>query len=220
MEPMRLYNALYGNFGAQRWWPVAGEKNRELEICIGAILTQNTAWRNVEKAIANLHKEKMIDAGKIAKCSSKRLAMLIRSSGYYNQKARKLKIFCAHLLKNYGGDLGRMLGKPVPELRKELLSLNGIGNETADSIILYAARKPAFVIDAYTKRIMQRLGATDEQEYSELQKFFESSLPKNAKLFNEFHALLVEFGKEFCRKKPECGGCFLSRKCSYCSTLV
>lgn len=215
METIHLYNALSEKFGEQHWWPAREGKDKALEICFGAILAQNTSWKNAEKAIAELHKEKMLDVEKIAKYNSKRLAMLIRSSGYHNQKARKLKEFCAHLLENYKGDLSKMLGKQIPELRNELLSLNGIGNETADSIILYAAQKPVFVIDAYTKRIAERFGITDEKDYLKLQEFFESRLKKNERLFNEFHALLVKFGKEFCRKKPECGECFLNKDCNY-----
>ncbi|MBI2530174.1 MAG: endonuclease III domain-containing protein [Candidatus Diapherotrites archaeon] len=218
MRPIQLYNSLFENFGAQHWWPAANGKNRALEICIGAILTQNTSWKNVEKALAELHRHKMIDIGKISKCNSKKLAALIRSSGYHNQKAKTLKAFCSHLLKNCNGNLGGMLSRSIPELRAELLALHGIGNETADSIILYAAHKPAFVIDAYTKRIAGRLGISSEQNYEKLQGFFESRLEKNAQLFNEFHALLVQFGKEFCKKKPECGECFLNGKCNYYSS--
>jgi len=215
MELMRLYNALFENFGSQHWWPAREGSNKQLEICLGAILTQNTSWKNAGKAIAELRKHKMIDAQKIANCNSKRLALLIRPSGYHNQKARKLKEFCAHLLKNYNGNSTKMLGKPIPELRNELLAIHGIGNETADSIILYAAHKPIFVIDTYTKRIVERLGIADEKDYLKLQEFFELQLPRSAKLFNEFHALLVQFGKEFCRKKPKCGECFLNKECMF-----
>ena len=213
-----IYNSLFAEFGKQRWWPAREGSNKQLEICLGAILTQNTSWKNAGKAIAELHKHKMIDAHKIANYSSKKLAMLIRPSGYHNQKAKKLKAFCNHLLKNYNGNLHKTLSKPTPELRNELLSIHGIGNETADSIILYAAHKPVFVIDAYTKRIAERLGIASEQNYEKLQEFFESQLPRSAKLFNEFHALLVQFGKECCKKKPKCGECFLNGKCNYYSS--
>ena len=213
---MRLYNALFENFGSQHWWPAREGSNKQLEICLGAILTQNTSWKNAGKAIAELRKHKMIDAQKIANCNSKRLALLIRPSGYHNQKARKLKEFCAHLLKNYNGNSTKMLGKPIPELRNELLAIHGIGNETADSIILYAAHKPIFVIDAYTKRIFNRLGFCRENVYyDDLQKLFMQSLPPDISLFSEYHALIVEHAKSYCRKRPLCEECVLNEECKF-----
>ncbi|MDP7141023.1 MAG: endonuclease III domain-containing protein [Candidatus Woesearchaeota archaeon] len=226
---MQLYSKFYDKFGAQGWWPVAKKgsikpsyhnkelltETQKLEICFGAILTQNTNWKNVEKAIINLNKEKLIDIRKINKVNQEELAGLIRSAGYFNQKAVKLKVFCEYLERNYDSSFDLFFKKPIKELREELLSIKGIGPETADSIILYAAQKPMFVVDAYTKRIMHKLGYCDENvSYDELQKMFTLSLPKDVKLFNEYHALLVQFGKEHCRKKAKCEECFLRNHCN------
>ncbi len=223
---IKIYSTLLKKFGPQSWWPVTLEgevtpkyhkkinKNQKhkLEIIFGAILTQNTAWKNVEKAITNLNKHNLIDVKKINKIEQKRLAELIKPSGYYNQKAKKLKDFCNFLIRNYNGDLNKFFKKGIDELRKDLLSINGIGPETADSIILYAAEKPIFVIGAYTKRIFGRLGFR-EKTYNELQELFMKNLPKDYKLFNEYHALLVELGKHYCRKKPLCADCALIKWC-------
>ncbi len=175
------------------------------------ILTQNTSWKNVEKAIACLKRDNLVDFSKIASVDAEKLALLIKPSGYYNQKAKRLKLFAEHVVGNYGS-LKRMLSKGASELRTELLSLHGIGPETADSIILYAAGKPVFVIDAYTKRIFARIGlSTEGSSYGELQALFMESLPSDASLFREYHALIVELGKNVCRKKPLCGACPLKR---------
>lgn len=188
MNLLEIYKRLYEYFGPQHWWPVTQElgiKNQELrrfEICVGAILTQNTAWKNVEKAIANLHTAKALGANIILKMPENKLAALIRPAGYYNQKAKKLKIFSKWFLKNKTAK------------REKLLSLWGIGPETADSILLYAFGKPNFVVDAYTKRLCSCLGI-NFQTYDEYQHFFESQLPRNKKLYNEFHALIVAWGK-------------------------
>ncbi len=209
----QIYEELLKKCGTQRWWPTT-TKSKETEIIIGAILTQNTAWKNVEKAIASLKKNNLVDFRKIAAADTERLAKLIKSSGYYNQKAKRLKLFAEHVVGNYGGSVKRMLAKDAGELRSELLSLYGIGPETADSIILYAAGKPVFVIDAYTKRIFARIGVSREGgSYDELQRLFMESLPLDAELFSEYHALVVELGKNFCRKKPMCMDCPLKRLC-------
>ncbi len=180
---------------------------------MGAILTQNTAWSNVEKAIANLRREKLLTLKALAK-ADKKLARAIKPAGYFNQKVGYLKNFCRHVQVNHGGSLARFLALPLPELRHELLSIKGVGPETADSILLYAAGKPSFVVDAYTKRITHRLGLTREGTYPGLKAFFESRLPADARLFNEFHALLVEHAKRVCWKsEPDCGACVLSDKC-------
>jgi len=211
MALIELYNKLYSSFGSQGWWPA----ERKFEMCIGAILTQNTSWGNVEKALQNLKKEKKLDARKIASMKKKELAELIRPAGYYNQKASYLKEFCLHL-KKYDFSLNKMFEKKLPELRKELLSVKGIGPETADSIILYAAEKPIFVVDAYTKRIINRVYNEKYKNYNELQELFHKNLPKETKLFNEFHALLVKLGKGYCRKeKPLCSKCPLRKECSF-----
>ncbi len=207
------YDKLYDSFGKQRWWPTT-TKNKEAEIVIGAILTQNTAWKNVEMAIANLKRNKLVDFRKIASADAEKLARLIKPSGYYNQKAKRLKLFAGHVVGNHGGSLKRMLRKSVGELRAELLSLHGIGPETADSIILYAAGRPVFVVDAYTRRIFARMGISRESSsYGELQRLFMESLPSDAKLFGEYHALIVELGKRACREKPLCGACPLKGLC-------
>ncbi len=178
------------------------------------ILTQNTAWKNVEKALSNLKKEKLIDFEKLAAVETAKLALLIKSSGYYNQKAGRLQLFARHVCGCYAGDVSKLLRKGVAELRNELLQLKGIGPETADSIILYAAGKPVFVVDAYTKRIFARIGISSESSsYDELQKLFTDNLPEDAKLFNQYHALIVELGKNVCRKKPLCGTCPLIKLC-------
>ena len=184
-----IYNNLYSHFSPQYWWPVTKDgsigpkyhksiklnENQKLEICFGAILTQNTNWKNVEKAIIQLNKNKLININKIIKINNKKLASIIRSSGYHNQKTKKLKNFCSFLLENYNGKLNLFFKNNINKLRNELLSIKGIGPETADSIILYAANKPIFVIDAYTKRIMNRIGFKEET-YDELQSLFMSNL--------------------------------------------
>jgi endonuclease-3 related protein len=208
MRIKQLYGRLLEKHGPQGWWPTRKtgyhplnksrklSENEMLEICIGAILTQNTAWKNVEKALANLISSNALDLKKLAVIKQSKLAQLIRSSGYYNQKAERLQLFARHVLKEHGS-FSRMFRKDLEPLREELLSLKGIGPETADSMLLYAGRKPVFVIDAYTKRICSRLGICEaDADYHELQSKFHSSLPPDAELFNEFHALFVEEGKK------------------------
>lgn len=179
------------------------------EIIIGAILTQNTNWKNVEKAIFNLNKENLISIEKIKKINIKKLAELIRPSGYYNQKAERLKIIADFLSRN---PIKKLKEEDTEKLRKKLLKIKGIGPETGDSILLYAFDKPIFVVDAYTKRIFNRLGYK-EKTYEEFQKLFMDNLEKDQKLFNEYHALLVELGKSYCRKKPLCKECPINGLC-------
>lgn len=223
-----IYKKLFSHFGPQNWWPVTkqGEltpkyhqninlnEKQKLEICFGAILTQNTNWKNVEKAIINLNKNKLINVKKSIQIKNEKLAQIIKSSGYHNQKAKKLKNFCHFLIQNYNGKLQKFFQNDITKLREELLSVNGIGPETADSIILYAAKKPIFVIDAYTKRILNRIGYREET-YDKLQKLFMQRLPNTEKLFNEYHALLVELGKNICRKTPLCEQCPINLHCDY-----
>lgn len=200
----KIYQRLYKKFGPQHWWP--GES--PFEVIIGAILTQNTAWLNVEKAINNLKKNKLLNPKALKNTSLKRLASLIKSTGYYNQKARKVKNFIRFFFVNYGGSLRRMFKQDLFSLRQKLLKINGIGPETADSILLYAAGKPIFVVDAYTQRILNRHKLIKPNAtYSETQAFFMDNLKNSAKLFNEYHALLVRLGKEICKTKPNCLGC-------------
>jgi endonuclease-3 related protein len=206
---MNIYKKLLRHFGPQHWWPA----ETRFEVIVGAILTQNTAWKNVEKAIKNLKKEKMLNCKKIANMNIRKLEKMIQASGFYRQKAERLKKFCKYLDKNYDSDLNKFFDRNTDEIRNELLSLNGIGNETADSILLYAGEKLKFVIDAYTLRMCERTGITETKTYGELQSFFEKNLPENIELYKEFHALIVELGKSFCRKKPKCDGCPLKAIC-------
>ncbi len=207
----KIHDILLKRYGPQRWWPTTLEgelhptyhgktpnNKQRFEIIIGAILTQNTSWKNVEKAIINLNKEKLLSIEKIK--SSKKLPSLIKPAGYYNQKAERLKVVADFFLKNKS------------PTREELLAVKGIGPETADSILLYAFQKPFFVVDAYTKRIFSRIGFRFSS-YDELQNLFYSSLPKNIRLYNEYHALLVELAKNHCKTKPICKGCPIYSKC-------
>ncbi len=226
MQAFSLYKKLFSEYGKQNWWPVTEKgktkpeyKNRKklsekqkLEVCFGAILTQNTSWKNVEKAIIRLNKKNLIDAEKILKTRKQTLAKAIKSAGYFNQKAVYLKEFCRHL-KKYDFSLNKFFAEK--DLRTELLSVKGIGKETADSILLYSAEKPVFVVDAYTKRIISRISGEKEKSYDELQNFFHKNLKKGAELFNEFHALFVEHAKQFCMKKPLCKNCFLKKECVF-----
>lgn len=205
------YERLYAHFGPQHWWP--GES--AFEVIVGAILTQNTAWTNVEKAIANLKHAELIDPTRMQRARVARIAQLVRPSGYYNLKARKLKAFVDFLLERYRGSLKRLFRTPAAQLRAELLDVYGIGPETADSIILYAANQPVFVIDAYTRRIAARLGwARAGAAYDELQELFTARLARDAHLFGEYHALLIALGKEYCRKREtRCELCPLRLMC-------
>lgn len=275
-EIKSIYNKLLKEYGRQGWWPLTPEysfktkhhvgkpKNSKhrFEIILGAILTQNTSWKNVEKAISQLNREKLVNINKISKTNHEKLANLIKSAGYYNQKAERLKIIADYIVKNYDGDIDGFFNKTffnddgsvklkkikeskfskmnksdelktsdtilehknnrvyknkgIGELRKELLEINGIGPETADSIILYAAEKPSFVVDAYTRRIFSRLGLIDENAaYDEIQEFFMKTLPKNTELFKEYHALIVEHAKRHCKNKPICNNCPVIEFCKY-----
>ncbi|MBI2485631.1 MAG: endonuclease III domain-containing protein [Deltaproteobacteria bacterium] len=199
-----FYNALYKQYGPQGWWPA----ETELECLLGAILTQNTAWKNVEKALGNLKEKNLISIERLALIPTPSLAILIRPSGYFNQKAVKIKNFIDFIMENYDGSLEKMFAEDGQKLRDKLLKIKGIGPETADSILLYAARKPVFVVDAYTYRILLRHGLIPEEtNYGEMQELFMDSLPEDVQLFNEYHALLVRLGKELCKKSPLCEGC-------------
>jgi len=202
---LNIYNRLYERFGPQGWWPA----DSAFEVAIGAILTQNTSWQNVEKAISNLKKKKALAFQKMYNMSRQELAGLIRPAGYYNIKAKRIKNLLEFLKRFYRGDIKKMLSRGLPVLRRELLSVNGIGPETADSILLYALKKPVFVVDAYTKRVLSRHKlAGHDADYDELQRLFMGHLPADTKLFNEYHALLVRLGKDFCKKaKAKCQEC-------------
>lgn len=204
---MLIYHRLHRHYGDLSWWP----GDTPLEVSVGAILTQNTAWTNVEKAIAQLKTERSLSVRALHRMSHKRLARLIRAAGYFNVKARRLKHFISFLQGRYGGSLSKMFRQPMPRLRQELLSVNGVGPETADSILLYAGGKPIFVIDAYTKRILSRHGVLPyEKGYVDFQKLFMRHLPADAPFYNQYHAMFVNIGKEFCRRRPLCDSCPLN----------
>jgi endonuclease III related protein len=200
-----IYKRLYHSFGSQRWWP----GDTPFEIAVGAILTQNTNWGNVEKAIGNLKRNKALSARVIHKIPVRELSGLIRPAGYFNIKAKRLKFFVDFLVNNYGGSLRRMGKEDMHSLREKFLDINGIGPETADSILLYALEKPVFVIDAYTRRILSRHSVMDHNKsYMEFQELFHSQFEKDVKMFNEYHALFVIAGKTFCkRQNPLCDKC-------------
>jgi len=210
-----IYRRLLAYFGPQHWWPA-----RELfEVIVGAILTQSAAWGNVEKAIANLRAARVLSPRALRRLPLSKLAKLVHPCGYYNAKALKLKSFAFWLGNHYDDDLDRLFVHDTDELRQQLLSVHGIGQETADSIILYAANKPIFVIDAYTRRIISRLGLAPEKDsYGAYQTLFMENLPPDAQLFNEYHALLVGLGKNVCRRRPLCPQCCLSDICQFYTT--
>lgn len=207
---LEIYGRLLNAFGPQGWWPAEDD----FEMCVGAILTQSTAWVNVERAIARLKAAGMLDPASLDAVPEAVLAEEIRPSGYFNTKARRVKAFCRHLRERHGGSLPSLFHVKLPGLRDELLSIWGIGPETADSILLYGARQPIFVVDAYTRRIFGRLGLTPlDADYQQLQRFFMESLPPDASLFQEYHALIVALGKGICRPTPSCPRCPLRDLC-------
>jgi endonuclease-3 related protein len=200
-----LYSRLYEAFGPRDWWP----GDSPFEVIVGAILTQNTAWRNVKKAISNLKATSLLSPHALYDVPVQDLATVIRPAGYYNIKARRLKHFVRFLFQESDGNLDHLLDQEVETLRGKLLSINGIGPETADSILLYAGDKPTFVVDAYTRRILYRHNLIPEESpYDEVRDFFMDCLEPDASMFNEYHALLVHVGHTFCSKKsPRCSGC-------------
>lgn len=203
-----IYQTLLTHFGHRNWWP----GDSPIEIAIGAILTQNTAWKNVEKAISNLKQAGALSYKALESIPIENLAVLIRPSGYFNQKSLKLKAF-VHFLKNeYQGNIKKMFREETSVLREKLLAIKGIGPETADSILLYAGEHPVFVIDLYTYRVATRHGWTPEEvDYDGLQEFFTQRLPRDIELYNDFHAQLVAVGNTYCRKTPKCEECPLKK---------
>ena len=211
----KIYRLLLARYGPQHWWPA----DTDFEVIVGAILTQSAAWGNVEKAISNLKQGQVMSPRSLRKLSSDKLAKLIYPSGYYNAKALKLKAFVKYLEEAYEDSLEKLFTLDIQRLRSELLNIHGIGPETADSIILYSAHKPIFVVDAYTRRILTRVGLNPLRDnYSDFQAIFMDNLPADEKLFNEYHALLVRHGKEVCKKVPLCEICCLKQLCLYHST--
>jgi endonuclease-3 related protein len=201
---IKIYRTLYQTYGPRDWWPA----ETSFEVMVGAILTQNTSWRNVEKAIQKLKGKGVLNPEGIHDLKKTQLASLIKSSGYYRIKTDRVKAFVNFLFEEFDGDLKRMGRERLGELREKLLGVKGIGPETADSILLYGLKKSIFVIDAYTKRILSRHKMISENTaYEEVQKLFMEHLPLDEKLFNEYHALLVHLGKTVCKKIPRCDIC-------------
>lgn len=205
-----VYRRLYGAYGPQHWWP--GET--PFEVIVGAILTQSAAWTNVEKAIVNLKAAGALSPEGVARLSEGELVRMVYPAGYFNAKARKLKAFVDLLFQRFGGELDALLATAQEELRPLLLATHGIGSETADSILLYAAGRPVFVIDAYTRRLYSRLGLSPPRDtYDSWQALFMGNLEPDVALFNEYHALIVRHGKEVCRREPRCEVCPLLAGC-------
>lgn len=207
---MRIYRLLLRQFGRSGWWP--GETS--FEVCLGAILTQNTAWTNVEKALARVRRAGRLSFEGLRTLPLRRLASLFRPSGTYNVKARRVRAFLAFLESRFGGRVEAMAAESPMALRRLLLGVDGIGPETADSIALYAAGQPLFVVDAYTRRVFSRLGLIrGDETYDEIQRFFMHRLPRDAALYNDYHAQIVRLAKDVCRPTPRCLDCPLAGLC-------
>ena len=201
---LKIFKALLKAYGPRHWWPA---KTR-FEVIIGAILTQNVTWKNAKDSVDSLREAGMLSAEKIIKAPQRKLAFRIKSSRFYNQKAKNLKAFCSYLMKENQGSLNMMFAKDMDILRKELLGLRGIGQETADCILLYAGKKPSFVSDAYTKRLLKRYGLINKElPYADIRRFFMDNLPEDTYIYNEFHALIVRHGHLTCKSKPACSAC-------------
>jgi endonuclease-3 related protein len=199
-----IYQTLFAAYGPQHWWPA----DSPFEVMVGAILTQNAAWPNVERAIANLKRNNVLDPHSLRALPDSRLHQLLQPSGFFRVKTRRLRNYLDYFVERYDGDVTRMRKAPLPRLRSELLAVNGIGRETADSILLYALNKRIFVIDAYTRRILSRHQlAQPDDDYDDLRKMFEVNLPRSIRIYNEYHALFVRLAKTNCRVKPQCRGC-------------
>ncbi|OGR82614.1 MAG: hypothetical protein A2902_06680 [Elusimicrobia bacterium RIFCSPLOWO2_01_FULL_64_13] len=232
----RIYNLLLERFGPRGWWPVTPpgalepayhprrktfrppDEGGAFEIAVGAILTQNTAWANVRKALMELNRRRLMSPERLLRAPFSSLAKAVRPSGYFRQKAKKLKVFSRFLQDRHGGRMKELLSRPLSQARSELLKVHGIGPETADSILLYAGARPIFVVDAYTRRIGGRVGLFRTEDYEKARAYFETALEgvplkERAGLFGEYHALLVELGKNLCRPRPLCWTCPLQRAC-------
>jgi endonuclease III related protein len=202
-----VFDRLYSHYGPRHWWPA----DSAFEVLVGAVLVQNTAWDNVRKAIDRLRGEDLLEPHALYAVPLERLEELIRSAGYFRVKARRLHNLLEFLVERYDGSLEAMFRTALPELRESLLTVSGVGPETADSILLYAGGLPTFVVDAYTHRMLARHGWIGfDAGYYQIQEHFEAGLPQDAALFNEYHALVVEVGKRHCRKHPRCEGCPLA----------
>ena len=204
----QVFDTLHTAFGDQHWWPA----NSDYEVIVGAVLTQNTAWRNVQRAIANLRGAGLLEPGAIMALPAGQLAGQIRPAGYFNIKARRLQNLTAALLDDGGVEAWRRWDTDA--LRRRLLQVNGVGEETADSILLYVFQRPVFVVDAYTRRIFTRLGVlVGDESYGAIADHFHAGLPRDSGLFNEYHALIVRLGNGICRPRPRCGECPLHGDC-------
>ena len=210
MDLTEIYQKLLKHFGKQYWWPA----ETRFEVIIGAILTQQTTWKNVESAIENLKDKGLLESHSLATAPLNHVEILIRHTGFYRQKARRIVNFSKFLVTKYNGSLDKFFNRPMEQIQRELLSLEGIGHETADSILLYAANRLAFPIDAYTIRLCKRLGIK-ELKYETLREFFESNLPSDLEIYKEFHALIDKLGKTYCKTKSQCSACPLSNGCIF-----
>jgi endonuclease-3 related protein len=205
-----IYNSLYSYFGPRNWWPA----KTPFEMIVGAILTQAVAWRNVQKAIKNLEDAGLLTPEGLYRAEPERIEKLIKPTRYYRMKTKKLKAFVEYLFSKHQGDLARMFSLSLPELREELLRVYGMGEETVDSILLYAGEYPVFVVDEYTRRIFSRLGLFPEKiSYGKMQEFFHNYLPHDAGLFNEFHAQIDALGNQICKTNPDCTQCPVEKIC-------
>lgn len=231
MQPAYIYKILYKKFGKQNWWPVDKEYHKKnlsdfrFEIIVGSILTQNTNWINVEKVIINLKKNNMLNIQNLIEADFEYLTDIIKPSGFFNQKTKRLLTISNFLKNNFNSNLDKFFNREKRLIRNQLLSLNGIGPETADSITLYAGSKPIFVVDSYTKRLCERIPLKTKLFYDDIQNFFEKDLNKNYKneelvnIYNEFHALIVKLAKDNCKKKPNCDNCPLKEQCEFFKNL-
>ncbi len=208
---LKIYDKLLNRFGKRNWW----HADTKFEVIVGAILTQQASWKNVEIAISNLKRKNLIEPKSLYNLPITKLEQLIKPSGFFKVKTKRLRSFLKFFIDKYDGNLENMFEVPLENLRKELLSVHGIGPETCDSILLYAGDKPIFVVDAYTVRLCQRYPLINSKKYEEIQELFQKNLPKNVNLFNEFHALIVELGKNYCKIKPVCEKCPLNEGCKY-----
>ncbi len=206
-----VYDRLLDHHGPQRWWPA----RTDFEVIVGALLMQQTAWANVERAITGLREAGLLDVHALAAASVPAIRRQVRVAGLYRTKPARLKAFCRHLVERCDGDLGAYFGRPTEEVRRDLLAQEGVGPETADSILLYAGRRPVFVVDAYTVRIGSRVGLFTTAEYGTVQRFFESHVPRDVAAYQEYHALLVEHAKRYCRVRPKCAACPLKPICGF-----
>ncbi|ENN95870.1 endonuclease III [Methanocaldococcus villosus KIN24-T80] len=208
----KIYKLLLNHYGYQNWWPAESR----YEVVVGVILTQNTSWKNVEKAIKNLKAKNLLDEEKILNISMNELKELIKPAGFYNIKSERLKEITSFIVNNYGSTENMYLSKePMKVLREKLLNVKGIGKESADSILLYALDRPSFVVDTYTKRLFNRLGILNSEDYEYIKRIFEENIPKDLKVYKEYHALIVEHCKTVCKKKPKCNKCFLKDICLF-----